>query len=135
MPQQTRYAKTAANQGAYSRQAGRYPYPASYSYYPTRSVPYGTKKKSWYPLAIIVLGIALVVFSFLKVDKLDSKIMNLAVRKPDGEIAAVIFCDPCSAIQGETIDTNKRLIIDTALKISQMADFPGVVQIKLVGSV
>ncbi len=135
MSQPVRYSRAAANRGAYAQRAGRYPYPASYSYYPTRSAPYGTRKKSWYPLIIVALGIALIVFSFLKVDKLDSRILNLAARNPNGEIAALIFCNPCTSIQGETIGPNKRMVIDTALKISQMADFPGVVQIKLVGSV
>ena len=135
MPQQARYARAAAGKGVYNQQAGRYPYPAAYSYYPTRSVPYGTKKKSWYPLLIVALGIALIIFSFLKVDKLDSKIVNLLDRTPDTEITALIFCDPCSSIGGEEIGPNKRLIVDTALKISYMVDYPEILQIQFIGFV
>lgn len=126
MPQQ-RYA-----QGAY--RSGYYPYPASYSYYPTRTFPYGMKPKQVYPLILVLAGIMLVGYNFIRVEKIDSTISRMAVTSPDKEIAALVFCDPCNAVDGERIDAGKVLVVDTAFNINQMADLSGVQQIKLMGS-
>jgi hypothetical protein len=114
---------------------GRYPYPASYAYYPTRNYPYKMNRKPLYPLALVVVGIIFVVFGFMNIEKLDPKISRLAISSPDSEIVAVVFCDPCVAVRGELISSDRRMIVDTALDISNMVDLEGVKQIKMVGAV
>ena len=114
----------------------RYPYPPGYSYYPTRNHPYASQKKPWYPLVMILAGILLIAFSFIHIEKIDPKISRMAAIDPDSEISAVIFCDPCSAISGgETLSSEKKFITDTAKNINNMVNLPGIIQIRMVGSI
>ena len=125
---QLRYAQSAYK-------TGYYPYPATYSYYPARTFPYGLKQKQVYPLLLVLVGIILVGYNFVKVEKIDADISRMAFASPDKEIAAVVFCDPCGAVEGEIVEAGKVLVIDTALNVRQMADLSGVKQIKLMGTI
>ncbi|MBR9680473.1 MAG: hypothetical protein GOU98_01455 [Candidatus Altiarchaeota archaeon] len=122
-------------QAAY--RAGYYPYPASYASYPTRTPPYGTQptSKLLYPIIIALVGILLVGYNFINVEKLDPQLARLATISPDLEVAAVVFCDPCSAVQGDNLGGGKVMVVDDALSVKLIADLPGVKQVKLVGRV
>jgi|GEM_PF-3367655 len=123
-------------QAAY--RAGYYPYPASYSYYPTRNQPYAGKSvasKLLYPLIIGLIGLLLIGYSFMNIEKLDPQISKLAAINSDTEIAAVVFCEPCTAVNGDPIGSGKVMVVDDALSVKLMAGLPGVKQVKLVGRV
>jgi hypothetical protein len=121
-------------QGAY--RAGYYPYPPSYSYYPTRSFPYGSKKsKLLYPAVLVLAGLLLIGYSFVQVEKLDPQISRIAAINPEMEVAAVVFCDPCTAVDGDSLGAGRVLVVDEAVNIRLLADMPGVKQVRMVGKI
>ena len=123
-------------QAAY--RTGYYPYPASYASYPTRAPPYGAKpaaSKLLYPIIVGVIGLLLIGYGLINVEKLDPQIARLATTNPDIEVAAVVFCEPCSAVQGDNLGGGKVMVVDDALSVRLIADLPGVKQVKLVGRV
>ena len=113
---------------------GKYAYPASYSYYPTRQ-GYAVKKKKYYPLILLVLGIVVAIYGFMAIPKIEPTLNTLANTNPDMQIAGLVFCDPCSGIDGENMGIGKRLVIDTALAVRQLSLVPGVKQVRLLGQV
>jgi hypothetical protein len=118
-------------QGVY--RAGHYPYPPSYSYYPTRSYPYQVRRQDLvYPAVFIIAGLLLVAFSFMRLEKIDPEISRLAQISPDREIAAIVFCDPCSAVEGDSVGGGKVFVVGRAVEVYQMASLPGVKQVRLV---
>ena len=118
--------------------AGYYPYPASYSSYPSKTAHYGKRtnnSKLLYPIILVLAGLLLVGFSFMNVEKLDPQISRIATVSPDMEIAAVVFCDPCTAIDGDPLGLDKVMVVGDALSVRQISNLPGVKQVKLVGRV
>ncbi len=113
---------------------GRYAYPASYSYYPTRRI-YNTKKKNYYPLLVLALGIAIAVYGLASLPKVDPELQRQATLNPDAEIAALVFCNPCNGIDGQSVGTGKMMVVGTALKVRQLSSISGVKQIKLLGPI
>ena len=117
---------------------GYYPYPASYSSYPSKLAHYGGHagtSKLLYPIILVMAGLLLVAFSFMSIEKLDPQISRIATVSPDMEIVAVVFCDPCTAINGDPIGLDKVMVVDDALSVRQISNLPGVKQVKLVGRV
>ena len=113
---------------------GKYAYPASYSYYPTRQ-GYAVKKKNYYPIILLVLGLAVAVYGLLSMPKIDPELSKQIAIDPRQEVAALVFCNPCTAIDGETVGTGKKMVVDEASIVKAMASLPGVKQIKLLGPV
>jgi len=111
---------------------GYYPYPPHYSYYPARTPPYQVPRKPLWPLALVLLGILLIAYGFISVPKLDPQIKRYAALYPERVIAAVVFCDPCVGIEGEILEEGKVMVIGEAAEIAEMANEPGVKQIRYV---
>ncbi len=119
-------------QGVY--RAGYYPYPPSYAYYPTRSFPYKSRKSELlYPAILIIAGLLLIGYGFVRVEKLDPQISRMVALNPDAEIAAVVFCDPCTAVDGESLGGGKVMVVDKAVNVRLLAEAPGVKQVRMVG--
>lgn len=113
---------------------GKYAYPASHSYYPTKSRnQYTSKKKNYAPLLIVILGLAIAAYGFVSMPKVDSELESLVRLKPNVEVAAIVFCNPCSGIDGEDVGLGKIMVIDTATAVKQLSLLPGVKQVKLLG--
>ncbi|MBR9681216.1 MAG: hypothetical protein GOV00_00240 [Candidatus Altiarchaeota archaeon] len=113
---------------------GKYAYPASYSYYPTRK-GYAVKKKSFTPLILLVLGIVIAAYGLMSMPKIGPDLQRLATISPDKEVAAIVFCNPCSSIDGDSVGTGKVMVVDGALAVKQLSLLPGVKQIRLLGPV
>ena len=118
------------------RQGGYYAYPPLYSYYPTRSVPYAGKKKNLlYPAILVLAGLMVIGYSFVQVEKLDPQIARIAAIDPEMEIVAVVFCDPCSAVDGDALGSGRVMVVDEALNVKLLSEMPGVKQVRMVGKI
>lgn len=119
-----------------AQRGGYYGYPPSYAYYPTRQYPYGPAKKSMlYPGLLVLAGLLLIGYSFVQVEKLDPQISRIAAIDPEMEIAAVVFCDPCSAVDGDALGSGRVMVVDEAVNIRLLSDMPGVKQVRMVGKI
>ena len=65
---------------------------------------------------------------------MESYLEMMAALHPDTEVAALVFCNPCSGLDGESVGTGKVMIVDTAYEIKQLSLIDGVKQVKLLGS-
>ncbi|HDR53270.1 MAG TPA: hypothetical protein ENN60_01165 [archaeon] len=112
----------------------RYPYPASYAYYPTRT-QYQTQRRNYYPLLIVALGVMLAVYGLVSMPKLDPELKALADTSPDQEVAALVFCNPCTGVDGERVATGKLMVVDAAEDLTRLVLLPGVKQVRFLGKV
>ncbi len=107
-----------------------YPYPPNYSYYPQKGKPYALPKKPLWPIALVVVGILLIAYGFVFLPKMDPQIKKYAALYPDRTMAAIVFCNPCTGIEGENVGSGKVLVIDKAVDILDLASNPGVRQVR-----
>ncbi|MBR9679718.1 MAG: hypothetical protein GOU99_01555 [Candidatus Altiarchaeota archaeon] len=110
---------------------GYYGSSPQYGYYPRH--PYAVPKKQIWPLLISLLGIALLIFSFISVPLIDPKLMDLAKTNPTDELAGVAFCDGICEVDGEIVGTNKYLVVGTAADLIDMTELENVKQVKFLG--
>lgn len=118
----------------YGTSQRRYPYPASYSYYPTRS-HYNLKKKSYYPLIVVALGVLVAVYGLVSMPKVGPDLKAYADSNPDQQVAVLVFCNPCTGVEGTTVATGKKMVVDTAEAALRLPRISGVKQVMLLGKV
>lgn len=120
-----------------ARRGGYYGYPPSYAYYPTQNYPHGgaPKKNLMYPGILVLAGLLLIGYSFVQVETLDPQIARISAIDPEMEIAAVVFCDPCSAVDGDALGAGRILVVDEVVNIRLLSDMPGVKQVRMVGKI
>ena len=109
----------------YATPRGYYPYPSNYQGNSPKKQSFNPKLI--YPAILILMGLALVGYNFVKVQKMDSRLLRLS---PDTEVAVVVFCDPCTGISGERVSSGKMLVADRVSKILLLGSLNNVKQIQ-----